>query len=56
MGSMKHVFGMILLIDVVTMVAPTRWLGPKIEFWIAAPLAAATGLLWLYERMLREDS
>ena len=52
---MERVFGTIVLLDIATVVAPTRWLGPMVEFWIAAPLAAATGLLWVWERMFRED-
>jgi hypothetical protein len=52
---MPRLFKTIILIDIVMVIAPTRWLGPGIEFWIAAPLAAATGLLWLYQRMLAEE-
>jgi hypothetical protein len=52
---MQRLFRTIILIDIVVVIVPTRWLGPGIEFWIAAPLAVATGLLWLYERMLGEE-
>ena len=52
---MPRLFKTIILIDIVMVIAPTRWLGPNVEFWIAAPLAATTGVLWLYERVFRED-
>ena len=52
---MKRAFNVILGLDLLLLLLPTRGLGAVGEFWIAATLAAATALLWVCLKASRND-
>ena len=53
---MKRVFNIIIGLDVLLLLLPTRRLGSRGEFWIAAILAVATAVLWVCLKAARDDS
>ena len=53
---MKQAFTALLLLDVLILVAPTRWMGPMAEFGMAATLAAATVALYFGVRIRDEEN